>query len=510
MNFFITKRATLYLTLFLLVIILVSYGVNVTVNSWKDDIVEGKKLLTQVIVEKLDESSIQLLDSIKNTHFFSNDSLTKKESDKFDQRLQQFINKELSTTKGMEGGFFIPKLNSFYGYAFPTSPPPKPVYGPPPRSYNIIRDQCLRSLNEEKLIVEMHGFDPAIFPLATKPVIINGQPLAVVWARVHVERELPTFGLNEILIIATILSVFAFLLSLQSSIKSKNQLEEIREGLQSVQSDNTFRLKKMPGVFGFVADSINGFIEALTNSHKEKEFLQKELYQKEKMAALGKFIAGVAHEVKTPLAIIKTRIQMWQKELQVHNISDEVISKDSLQLVVNEIDRLSKLVKRLLLFSKPVSTNFQPLNINQILNQSVSLIKMNINGDIKINTKYDKNIPIIFCDPNGLEQVFINVINNSIEAVNEKGEINIETKLINENNIEIIIRDNGGGIPEEINGKLFDPFFTTKINGVGLGLPIANEIVKAHNGSILFENEKNLTICTINLPINSTAKNEKK
>lgn len=213
------------------------------------------------------------------------------------------------------------------------------------------------------------------------------------------------------------------------------------------------------------------------------------------------------HEVKTPLAIIKTRIQIWQNELKKRETGsvNQGVSLSEMQLVVNEIDRLTKLVKRLLVFSKPVSDKFQYVNISKLLNQVISLFQIESTEHIKITSKFDGTAPLIKCDQNAIEQVLINIITNSVEALDGKGNISVLTNHDKKSNCLIIeVIDDGRGIPNDIRDKIFAPFFTTKQSGAGLGLSIAYEVIKAHKGKIYFTDLKPTgTLCTIELKISA-------
>ncbi len=506
LNYNLNKRPFVIFLVFAVVIVAITFGVIELLSSWKRDIIEGKKVLTEVVVEKLDKAAEIFIDSLYNSNFFNQDSIPKKKLDFLDKRLRQITEEELIHLPGIEGGFYFSNLNEFYGYGFPTSPPPKPAFGPPPRSYNIIKEQVLSSIGNDSLIIDVHSFDPAIFPLASKPTKVNSIIVGAAWARVHVERDLPALKLNQVIQIAGIFSLVGFFIALYAAVRLRKRMENIKFGLQYLEKDTSFRFEKMPGVFGFIGSSINKLVTQLTEYHNQKQYLERELYQQDKLATLGKLIAGVAHEVKTPLAIIKTRIQIWQHELKKKESDPEkeVISIETMQLVVNEIDRLTKLVKRLLVFSKPVSDKFQPVNITKLLMQTISLFQIENNQDVKIITTFDKDAPLIKCDPNAIEQVFINILTNSIESFQGKGELRITTMLNRENNTLIIdITDDGPGIPSDIADKIFDPFFSTKQNGVGLGLSIAYEVIKAHKGKIIFKPiAPNGTSCIIELNLN--------
>lgn len=499
----LNKRLFIIFGIFTLVVITVAFSVNRIIDSWKHDIIEGKKVLTEVVVEKLDKAAESIIDSLYRNNYLTNDSLPKQKTDFLDRRLSQITQYELVHIPGIEGGFYFYQLNEFYGYAFPTSPPPKPAFGPPPRSYNIIKDQVISSIEHDSIIVNLHSFDPAVFPLATKPIHINSKIIGGVWARIHIERELPAIKLNQIIQIAGLFSLAGFIVAAFIAIRLRKRMEVVRNGLTKLKSDTNFRFEKMPGIFGLVGASINTLVSQMNEIYNQKQFLERELYQHDKLATLGKLIAGVAHEVKTPLAIIKTRIQIWQHELKKQSTDSkcEVITDESMMLVVKEIDRLSKLVKRLLVFSKPVSNNFELVNIIKVLNQTISLIKIEYSKDIKIETLFADNIPLIRCDQNAMEQVFINILTNSIEALNSKGEIQIiATQDARNASVTIEFVDNGTGISDDIKNNIFDPFFTTKPNGVGLGLSIAYEVIKAHKGKIYFTNvEPSGTSCKVEL-----------
>ena len=403
------KKPLLIFVGFAIFIAILTMVLSELLASWRDDIIEGKKVLTEVVVEKLSIAGKSFIDSLYRTDFFYSDSLTKKDIDFLDDRLIKITEHELLQVKGTEGGFYLKDLNEFFGYAFPTSPPPIPAFGPPPRSYNIIKEQVVASITKDSFIVNLHSFDPAIFPLASKPFEADSKIVGAVWARIHVERDLPQFEFNQVLQLAGIFSFVGLLIALLSSVRLRKNMEEIKLGLQTLETNPSFRFKKLPGVFNFIGSSINSLVTQMTEAYKQKQYLEKELYQQDKLATLGKLIAGVAHEVKTPLAIIKTRIQIWQSELKKKEKSqdNEIISIEAMQLVVNEIDRLTKLVKRLLVFSKPVSDKFQMVNISKLITQVISLVQIETVQDLSITTSFDENAPMIKCDQNAIEQVII-------------------------------------------------------------------------------------------------------
>lgn len=478
-----------------------------SINQWKNDIVETNRTLTEVIVKQLNESSRDVIDSLVNENFFRVGNPSVADMNKMDRRLKIISTAVLSHARGMEGGFFFRDFDEFYGYAFPTSPPPIPAFGPPPRSYNIIKNQVMETIDSARSMVELHKFDPAIFPLATEPIIINGESIGALWARIHIERELPTLRLRQVINIGAVISLLGFIIAVFISVSQRKKILRIHEDLEIVKTGVAHEVTEYRGSLGYIGRSINMMVKALGEEHRRREQLERELHQKEKMASLGKLIAGVAHEVKTPLAIIKTRIQMWQQNiLSNKTVGDPKngVTEESLKLVVREIDRLSDLVRRLLFFSKPKSENLRKTNINDLLHHTILLLETRGGKfDVKIETDFDPELPDILLDSNAVEQVFINIINNSREAISGSGLVQIKTEYERKAGVvRILIRDNGTGIPDNILQNVFDPFFTTKDKGFGLGLSISYEIIKAHGGKIrFFSTEEQGTLCTIEIPI---------
>ncbi|QOJ28844.1 MAG: hypothetical protein HRU80_08085 [Ignavibacteriales bacterium] len=498
------RRVFISFSVLIILAAIVSFVAIRLLDEWTDDIIEGKKVLTEVVVEKLAGAAQDALDSLNRQGYFATDSLPKNKIDQLDQRLKRITSAELSHLPGIEGGFYLPHLNEFYGYGFPTSPPPVPVFGPPPRSYKIIQNQVLQSISSDSLIVNVHRFDPAIFPLATKSITLKNGAKAGVWARIHIERELPSRKYTQVYQFVALLFAAGFIVLVIIVFRQRKNINLIKKGLKELQENSDYRFPGMGGVFSFVSTSINKLIDDLTETHKKNQYLEQELHQRDKMASLGNLIAGVAHEVKTPLAIIKTRIQMWQRSLKNGNTKGgEIISDDSMQLVIREIDRLTRLVKRLLVFSKPLTGTLKPLQINKLIQQTLELIIVETDSRITFTTHLDEHLPSYPCDANAMEQVFINLISNSIEAIQYEGTITLKTAWRgNEQVIRITVSDSGPGIPKEIEGKIFDPFFTTKTSGAGLGLSIAYEVIKAHGGKIYFlPSDSSGSVCVIDLPV---------
>ena len=486
-------KAIILASIFSVAVVGMALFINKIYTDWAKEIIQTNKVLCEVVARQLQGASQEKIDSLNTAAYFTNGYKNNVVSNKVDELLSRISSNSFKNVTGIEGGFFISALNKFQGYAYPTSPPPIPAYGPPPRSFNIIRKQIIKSLEHDSVIVGMHQFDPAIFPLATIPIKVKGKIVGAVWTRTHIERELPELSWANVLNIAGIISVLGFIFAVTISIRLRNSLEKLCTDLELFEKDSTHRLKSPPGMFGFINSSINKMLNALQVEHQKREILELELHQQDKMASLGKLVPDVAHEVKTPLAIIKTRIQMWQQKLNQKkdgSAAEDGITNDSLQMVINEVNRLTDLVNKLLIFSKPVNENFIAVDINELVNDILTLFRTKrYVSKAKINFEPSDNLPMVQSNPNKIEQVLLNIITNSFESITKDGKIDIKTSSEN-GFVKLSITDNGHGIPEEVVGNIFDPFFTTKESGTGLGLSIAYEIIQTQEGKIEFTSEE--------------------
>lgn len=233
------------------------------------------------------------------------------------------------------------------------------------------------------------------------------------------------------------------------------------------------------------------------------------MIQSSKMAALGKMAAGIAHEINNPLAVIGEKAG-WIKDL----LSEEDVTKSSnfkefeqaVQRIEYHVDRAKKVTHRLLGFARRMEPLQEQVNINTTLNETVDFLENESryrNIDIQVDPQSD--LPEITSDSSQLQQVFLNIINNAIDAIDKNGEIHIKTSYLTKNKeVKIAIADNGPGISKENITKIFDPFYTTKEvgKGTGLGLSIVYSIIEKLGGRIFVASEIGEgTTFTIYLPV---------
>lgn len=221
---------------------------------------------------------------------------------------------------------------------------------------------------------------------------------------------------------------------------------------------------------------------------------QAQLIQSEKMASLGQLVAGVAHEINTPLGsvnsnngIFKKCMDKFRDDLKDGDIKE--IMEDAIKTNEEAIKRINNLVRSLRNFARLDEAEYQEANIHDGLNSTLMLINHEIKNRIEVITEFH-DIPPVKCYPNQLNQVFMNILVNAYQSIEGKGEITIKTEK-QENKVIITISDSGKGIPTEDLHRIFDPGFTTKGVGVGtgLGLSICYQIIEKHKGKIVAESE---------------------
>jgi PAS domain S-box-containing protein len=255
----------------------------------------------------------------------------------------------------------------------------------------------------------------------------------------------------------------------------------------------------------FENNELVGVVEVTKDITKNIKW-KKTLMRQDKFVSLGRLSAGVAHEVNNPLTTILTSAMLLQEDFD----PDDPIFKE-LQIIADETLRCRKIITSLLDFARQTEPTKKFCNINDVVSESLVLTrKQAAFDDVAVVQDLAEGIPAINVDKDQMQQVFINLILNAMQATDSGGKISVSTTFIPENEVvEIAISDTGKGIPAENIEKIFDPFFTTRESGTGLGLAIAHGIVERHGGSIHVKSKPGSgAIFTIRLPVNQRNQND--
>ncbi|SHF72496.1 two-component system, NtrC family, sensor histidine kinase AtoS [Desulfofundulus australicus DSM 11792] len=273
-----------------------------------------------------------------------------------------------------------------------------------------------------------------------------------------------------------------------------NRLVKDQEVLLSSEEGKTLHLLISTNVMTNIRGEIIGVVLTCRDI-TERVHLEEQIRRQERLASLGKLVAGVAHEIRNPLTSISGYIQFWQK--------NSTPSPRSLSIIHREINRLNTIVDKLLHFARPARAILGAHDINLLVNRVTQFFQDAHDSEIKIIRELTEVLPLVWIDPSQIEQVLYNVLYNAAQAMSGRGIIVVCTEFDAVKNMVLIkVKDSGGGIPPEIMPHLFDPFFTTKPKGVGLGLAIAYEIMRAHGGEIELESQLGQgTTCKIYIPV---------
>ena len=242
---------------------------------------------------------------------------------------------------------------------------------------------------------------------------------------------------------------------------------------------------------------------ALEMSHQQLKESQEQLIQAEKLTSLGQLAASIAHEVNNPLSGTLVYTQLLARKVERGEIDDEV-TLGYLSKMESELIRSTKLIQNLLNFARESPPEFQPVNLNFVVNHAFDLVSHSANKQkIRVFNELDPSLPDLMADSNQLQQVCINLFLNAIQAMPQGGRLTLRT-YVQDKQVKLEVQDTGRGIPPENMSKLFTPFFTTKpeVKGVGLGLAVAYGIVQRHKGKIGAQSKVGEgTTFTVSLPL---------
>jgi len=227
--------------------------------------------------------------------------------------------------------------------------------------------------------------------------------------------------------------------------------------------------------------------------------LQEEIRRQEKLAALGGLAAGVAHEIRNPLSSIKGIATYFGERAEAD--SEE---RQAAEVMVQEVDRLNRVITELLEFARPSDLRLQPVELEPLLAHSVKLVEQDARArNIELQLENDSPSPRVLLDPDRFAQCLLNLYLNAIQAMDRGGRLTVTSRTA-DGEARIEVSDNGSGIAPEHLNQIFDPYFTTKPSGTGLGLAVVHKLIEAHNGRIKVRSTPGEgTVFSITLPAQS-------
>ena len=346
----------------------------------------------------------------------------------------------LVKSPGHGGGYYVPAIDRYLGHAGGTVATIAPTRrraraGLPPPQSDLIDDQVLESLDRDRPVERVVESPSEAFALRASPLYVNGRRVAAIWVMARLDE--PS--------------------AVGSSVRSYQWASGLALG--------GLALALLVAVT--LAVSIRRHVA-------DRERLQGEMRRAERLAALGAMLAGVSHEMRNPLAGIRSAAQLWQRGL--------VNNSDLSSELIGEVDRLDAIVGNLLRFSRAEPRAMEPGDVNAVVAEAARLCRAGAEG-IAVAQDLAPSARVAALDPSTFLQVLRNLSANAVDAVDSGGTIQLSTRCDHvSQTVRVTVRDDGPGLSDEALAHLFEPFHTTKPHGTGLGLAIAREIVLAHGG----------------------------
>ncbi|SEA46415.1 two-component system, NtrC family, sensor kinase [Desulfuromusa kysingii] len=298
---------------------------------------------------------------------------------------------------------------------------------------------------------------------------------------------LPLVAIKQQILISTVLVlIFAALVAGFFSRSITRPIQTVIDGTHCISHDLSCRIPlRSHDEIGTLTSEINRMAMNLQSNLEEKERIEEQIHNSEKLASIGEMASGLAHELNTPLGNIRALSSLARQDLQNGTLNQETLGQDFSD-IIDQIDKSSKIISGLLSFARRQASEKTLCDINQLVEHSLDLTRIkSTNHNIQISFTPSDNLPLIKIDQNQIQQVFVNILLNAIDAIGHNGFITAATAFHN-GQIAIKFSDNGSGIAPENLNRIFDPFFTTKEvgKGTGLGLSVSYGIVKNHGGTI--------------------------
>jgi two-component system, NtrC family, sensor histidine kinase HydH len=393
----------------------------------------------------------------------------------------------LRAFEGVEGGIYLVKEQRLSGYAYssdPTGNRPKPRG----RGLEFLRGLATRAAASADIITEENAFETNYIVWAASRTK-SGEAVAITGRRMSLARDLLTETARRWLAVLVLFALLGMLGIVSIWYMLRSGVAGISRGLRKLQEDFTYRLPMIRGDFGEIAMAINGMAE-------HRATLEAELRRQDRLAALGKVVSGVAHEVRNPLNSMKLTLQLLDRRLK-----KGVPVSHEIQEALREIDRLDMIVSRLLAFGRPTMGNREVQNVAPLVEQAAKMVQEPARKKgTKIVVGGLEDGPAADVDGPQIVQVLINLFLNAIDASPQSKEVKVSA-MRQEASVRIVVSDSGSGIPEEARQHIFDAYFTTKPNGSGLGLAVSREIIANHGGTLDFETTTSGTSFILQLPI---------
>ncbi|MDZ8070350.1 MAG: ATP-binding protein [Nostoc sp. DedQUE08] len=400
--------------------------------------------------------------------------------------LAELSNDALTAFTRVEGGFYLLQQDQLLGYAYPTHGGPVPKKDIPPAERDTILQLTRRATSQglpQELVLHP-GLDI---------LVLRADPLPL-WGAVWTMKRMPHLedrnqNVLSVFVVLGILvvGVWTFYIALQL----QWGVQRLQQSIKAMEEDKASLIPPLPAEMGLLGTAINSM-----QYHRQE--LEQRLHRVERLASLGQLVAGVAHEVRNPLASMRLNLQYTERQLKKQGITTLPIAS-----LLEQVDRLEMLVRRLLYFDQNQQEEMVITSLEAIAFESVSLLRLKAEeqGVTLFYRSAAEPLPQVPLRRRELGQVMVNLILNAIQASPPESEVEVGVSQ-EQNYLVTWVKDNGAGLAPEERDRIFDPFYSTKPQGTGLGLAISHEIVTRHGGHIDLKSQPGCTVFSVYLPKN--------
>ena len=289
------------------------------------------------------------------------------------------------------------------------------------------------------------------------------------------------------------LSVLAIAVGLLVTALSARALRPVRTLIEGVSRIGRGDYSQQLGVQGqdeiaVLAREFDAMARSLREREAQLQEKQEALLRAEKLAAVGRVSAQVAHEVRNPLSSIGLNVELLEDGVaraQFASAEDEREAKEILRAITGEVDRLAEITEEYLRLARTPVPNQHSEDVNELADRVLDFSHLELEqANVTVARKLDPALPRGLIDEGQIRQVFLNLIRNARDAMPDGGTLSVESRVNSAGSVEVVFRDSGVGMSAEVQRRIFEPFFTTKKSGTGLGLPVARQIIEAHGGTL--------------------------
>jgi len=420
----------------------------------------------------------------------------------------------LQNTEGVGGGFYSKSTDTLVGNFYPigqNSPQSAENSALPETERQAVLETARTAASTRQTSDRVVANSAGLLLVSAIPIHEGYSVVGSAWA---VKRLADVPGANRFraylvtsgLAAAALASVLLTLLVIRNL---QGGVRKIENGLQTLEGNLSSRIDTAdePAEIQYIVEAINSLGSKLKEKIDYEKQMEGQLRHAERLASLGRLVAGVAHEVRNPLATIRLRVQMCRRDAAEPKV------KESCLIALEEIERLNGIVNRLLNFARPIQLELEPVDLRTLVRERMqSFEDFALSHHVQLMTNLPSRNLFTMIDKDRMAQVFDNIIQNALEAMSDRGgtlSVTLATQTKNNDKpfgVCVEFQDTGKGMDPAVVGHVFDPFFTTKPSGTGLGLSISHELVRAHGGDIKIESaEGRGTSVRVTIPSSLTA-----